>query len=191
MTNRSFVAPLRRAGAVTAVTTALGVLAPLVLAGAAGAQEATVPDAHGDMHGHGADIHRVRVVNEKAVRVEVAHKDLVRSYKSGAGIKVYLDTDRDQAGPEYVFMGGIFEGADYALQIAEDWKATGVVPLQKPYVMKLDYAHDVTRIRFSQEALGHPDEVRVTVRTGGDVDGEQVTDWLRGVRHFTRWVARG
>lgn len=191
MTNRSFVAPLRRAGAVTAAATALGVLAPLALAGAASAQQATVRDAHGDMHGHGADIHRVRVVNEKAVRILVDHDDLVRSYKSNAGIKIYLDTDRDQAGPEFVFMGGIFEGADYALQTAEDWKATGVVPLQKPYRMKLDYAHDVTRIRISQLALDHPDEVRVTVRTGGELDGDQVTDWLRGVRHFTRWVARG
>ena len=187
MTNRSFVAPL----AALAALGALGLAATVALAGAAGAEEATVKDAHGDMHGHGADVHTVRVVDEKAVRVVVSHDDLVRSYKSGASIKIYLDTDRDQAGPEFVFMGGIFEGADYALQTAEDWKATGVVPLQKPYVMKLDYAHDVTRIRMSQEALGHPDEVRVTVRTGGEVDGDQVTDWLHGVRHFTRWVPRG
>ncbi|HET8717176.1 MAG TPA: hypothetical protein VFM50_05440 [Nocardioidaceae bacterium] len=175
-------------GALLTAAIAPGASAVASTTSAAPAASRTAHDARGDMHGHGADIHSVRVVNEKAVRVVVHHQDLVRSYTSNAGIKVYLDTDRDARGPEYVFMGGIFEGADYALQTAEHWKATGVVPLQDRYRMRLDYRDEITRIRLSRKALGHPDAVRVTVRTGGDLDGRRVTDWLHGVRHFTRWV---
>ncbi|HET6626067.1 MAG TPA: hypothetical protein VFG63_06725 [Nocardioidaceae bacterium] len=168
-------------------------LGSVALSGAATAQTSTFRDAHGDMAGHGADIHNVRVVNAKAVRVRVQHADLVRSYKSGSSIKVYLDTDRGERGPEFVFVGGTFRGADYALQRVENWKVENpsAVPLQSSYLMRLDYADDVARIRFSRAALGNPDEVRVAVKTGGDLDGRQVVDWLHGRRDFTRWVARG
>lgn len=181
--------PLARpVGAAAAAALLLGAVAT---AGTATADTAGFRDARGDMAGHGADIHRVKVVNEKAVRISVRHADLVRSYESGAGIKVYLDTDRTSPGPEFVFMGGIFEGADYALQDAEGWTATGVVPLQRPYIMRLSYAKDVTRIRLSRKALGFPQEVRVTVKTGGELDGHQVTDWWKGTRALTPWVERG
>lgn len=190
MNERNLAARVRRAGRVAAVSAIT--LGSLALAGAANAETATVKDAHGDMQGHGADIHKVRVVNEKAVRVVVHHKNLVRSFESGASIKMYVDTDRDRKGPEYLFTGALFEGGDYALMKAEDWKGVGVIPLQTPYIMKLDYADDITRIRFSQKALGRPDEVRVTVKVGGELDnGDHATDWLKGTRKFTRWVARG
>lgn len=186
MNNSIFTGTTAKAAAVAAIT-----LGSLAATGVASAETAGFKDAHGDMAGHGADIYKVQVVNEKAVRVRVQHDNLVRSFKSGSSIKMFIDTDRSRKGPEFVFMGGIFEGADYALLKAEGWKAKGVVPLQKPYIMKLDYADDVTRIRFSRAALGNPDEVRVTVKTGGELDGEQVTDWLNDVREFTPWVARG
>ena len=163
----------------------------LAVSGTAAAETATFRDARGDMAGHGADIYRVKVVNDEAVRVQVTHDDLVRSYRSGAGVKMYLDTDRDRRGPEFVFLGGIYEGADYALQKAEGWKAVGAEPLRRKYVMRLDYEEDVTRIRFSRRALDFPEAVRVSVRTGGELGGRQVSDWLHGKRDFTRWVARG
>lgn len=174
-----------RLGAVAAAT-----LGSLVLAGTAAAESTTFHDAHGDMSGHGADIYKVRVVNQKVVRLRVQHDDLVRSYKSGAGVKVFLDTDRAERGPEFVFTGGLFEGTDYALHATKGWKLTGN-PVTKPHVMRLRYAKDITRITFSRASLGRPDEVRVAVKTGGDLDGQQVVDWLDGHRELTPWVARG
>ena len=58
----------------------------------------------------GADIHKVRVTNgEKQLRINVVHRDLVRSWRSGSSVAVYIDTDRDRTGPEYAFVGGTFE----------------------------------------------------------------------------------
>ena len=144
----------------SAASAAAVIIAALAIAGPAAADTAGLKDTRGDMAGHGADIHRVKVVNEKAVRITVRHADLVRSYESGAGIKVYIDTDR-------------------------------TAPLQRPYVMKLSYGKDVTRIRLSRKALDFPQDVRVTVKTGGELDGHQVTDWLKGTREFTPWVQHG
>ncbi|MGH3363552.1 MAG: hypothetical protein ACRDOW_02395 [Nocardioidaceae bacterium] len=170
-----------------------------VLAGAASAETRVFKDERGDM-AHGADIHRVRVVNDKQVRVNVVHRDLRRSYKSGSSITVFIDTDRQRKGPEFVFLGGTFEGSDYALLKAKGWKRSGdqQVPLHGgSYIMKVDYAEDVARIRFDRAVLGNPKAVRVEVKTGGEhvPQGEEPAttekDWLGQPRDFTRWVKRG
>ncbi|MGE5719238.1 MAG: hypothetical protein ACM3XQ_05130, partial [Nocardioidaceae bacterium] len=98
-----------------------------VLAGAASAETRVFKDERGDI-AHGADIHRVRVVNDKQVRVNVVHRDLRRSYKSGSSITVFIDTDRQRKGPEFVFLGGTFEGSDYELLKAKGWKRAGDQP---------------------------------------------------------------
>ena len=170
-----------------------------VLAGAASAETRVFKDERGDI-AHGADIHRVRVVNDKQVRVNVVHRDLRRSYKSGSSITGFIDTDRQRKGPEFVFLGGTFEGSDYALLKAKGWKRAGdqQVPLHGgSYIMKVDYAEDVARIRFDRAVLGNPKAVRVEVKTGGEhvPQGEEPAttekDWLGQPRDFTRWVKRG
>lgn len=183
---RALLIHVGRIAAVSAVA-----LAPLGLVSPASAESAGFKDAAGDMLGHGADILRVRVANDKMVRVRIKHDNLVRSFKSGSSGTVYVDTDRSRVGPEFAFVAGLYEGADYSLQRVRKWDVVESLPLGGRYEMSLDYARDLTHIKFGRRALGSPDAVRVAVKTGGDLDNHTVEDWLRGSRKFTSWVARG
>lgn len=169
------------------------------LAGPAAAETAVFKDAAGDLD-HGADIRRVRVVNEEQVRVRVVHDDLVRSYESGSSIAVFLDTDRKRKGAEFVFLGGTFEGSDYALLPAKGWRRASdrqVPPHGGSYMMNLDYAKDAAVLTFDRAVLGMPKAVRVEVKTGGELvpEGDEPAttgrDWLGEPREFTPWVKRG
>ena len=153
-------------------------------------------DARGDLSG-GADIRRVRVANgEDFVRVKVKHDDLRRSYRSGSSLGVFLDTDRERNGAEYVFLGGTFAGTDYALLKADGWKAASrrAVPLRCGYRMRLDFAQDTAIVTMDRGCLANPGAVRVEVRTGHDMGpdgGGTARDWLGAKRDFTPWVKRG
>jgi len=164
----------------------------LVTAGSAAAATSTFQDARGDM-AHGADIHSIKVVNEKNVRVVLQVADLVPSYKSGAGVTVYFDTDPSDAGPEFAFLGGMFEGTDYGLVRTEGWNVGDNPRVVRDFhIMKLDYENDVARFRMSRAALGHPGKVRVAIKTSGEQnDGDIVHDWIEERRDFTSWVKRG
>ena len=179
-------------------------VAALGLAGMAGPALAASDgfrDARGDMS-QGADIHKVRVTNgEKQLRINVVHRDLVRSWRSGSSVAVYIDTDRTRTGPEYAFVGGTFEGADYALVRADGFamKNSRQVPLNGgSYRMTLDYVDDVARISIDQVVLKNPSKVRVEVKTGAELlpegstgEGNNEVDWLGTPEAFTPWVARG
>ncbi len=179
---------------------AVSALSITALAGTALAETAAFTDAHGDMS-QGADIRKVRVINgEEQLKINVVHRDLVRSFRSGSSISVFIDTDRARTGPEYVFTGGTFEGSDYALLPADGFKAKGnrQVPLHGgTYIMKLDYVKDVARISIDQVVLNDPADVRVEVKTGAELLPEGSTtstnevDWLNTPRRFTPWVAKG
>lgn len=180
-----------------AAVAGLSVLGAMAAAAPAAAATAVFTDARGDMP-HGADIQRVRVVNDGEVRVKVVHRNLVRSYKSGSSLSVFFDTDRRRTGPEFVLQGGTYEGSDYALLKADGWKAAGgqSMPLRCDYSMRLDYARDVAVVRVARPCLGNPGAIRVEVKTGGEIarPGEQpttVVDWLGSPRRFTPWVERG
>ena len=117
----TFSTAARRVAGVAAVS-ALSITA---FAGTALAETSVFKDAHGDMS-QGADIRKVRVINgEERLKINVVHRDLVRSFRSGSSISVFIDTDPARTGPEYVFTGGTFEGADYALLPADGFKANG------------------------------------------------------------------
>jgi hypothetical protein len=188
---------VRRVAAVAAVSA----LSIPVLAGSALAETAAFSDARGDMS-QGADIQKVRVANgDNKVRINVVHRDLVKSFRSGSSIAVYIDTDRTRSGPEYVFQGATFEGGDYALLPAKGFKADGnrQVPLHGgSYIMRLDYTEDVARIAIDRAVLENPGKVRVEVKTGAELlpegstsPGENEVDWLGTPESFTPWVARG
>lgn len=172
---------------------AVALVSSAVLAGPAAADTVAFDDARGDMLGHGADIWRVRAVNDDHVRVRVKHDDLVRSWRSGSSIAVYLDTDRQRRGPEFVLQGATYEGADYALLRADGWKpASGqTAPMRCGYGMTLDYVRDTATVEIDRACLRNPGRIRVAVKTGGDLDNHSVVDWLGGLRHWTPWVARG
>ncbi len=172
---------------------AVAAVLSLSAAAPAAADTAAFRDQRGDM-GYGADIHRVRVVNDDVLRVRVTHQNLVRSYESGSSISVFLDTDRQRKGPELVFVGGTFEGADYALLRADGWKQAGRRAVDCGYAMQLDYAEDTATIRLDRDCLEGAGAVRVEVLTGNDltVDGSGTArDWLGERREFSEWVPRG
>jgi hypothetical protein len=145
---------------------------------------------------HGSDLRAVRVKNgDHNVVVVTNHNNLGRDPKTGSAGAVYVDTDRSDKGPEFVFVGGYFEGTDYQLLRTEgfghkNWGA----PVDGSYEMTVDYAKERVRMRMSRQALGDPDDVRVAVRVSGTrTDGTStgLVDWLREPRSFTEWVAKG
>lgn len=184
---------MNKLGSALSATLATAVSAAvLTTAGSASAATSTFQDARGDMQ-HGADIYNAKVVNERNVRVVLQVADLVPTYKSGAGAKLYLDTDSTDPGPEFAFLGGMFEGTDYALVRTEGWDVPDNPRVVRDFhIMTLDYDNDVARFRMSRAALDRPDKVRIAIRTSGEQnDGDVVHDWLQGRRDFTSWLRRG
>jgi len=150
-------------------------------------------DDPADVH-HGVDLRAVHLKNgDKNLRITLTHTNLRRSPSTGAGGAVYVDTDPADKGPELVFVGGFFEGTDYALLHTDGFgvKKWGRA-VRAPYEMTLDYKKDETHMRVSRKALGGADEVRVAVGVSGQrTDGTAVVDWLGKPRWFTPWVAQG
>jgi hypothetical protein len=174
------------AAAIAGIAAAAAMLAPTP----ASAEVRTFQDAKGDV-AHGVDVWSVKVTNRKLVRVDIQHDNLVRSFRSGASAAVFLDTDRDRPGPEFVLGSGLFHGTDYQLSKARRWKAVGA-PLTCNHALSLDYAADVTHLRFGRKCLGNPEDVRVAVKAAGERrNGDIVVDWLGGRRQLTAWVGRG
>ena len=176
-----------------ATTAALSVAAlTLALSAPAGAASIGVADPK-DSH-HGSDLRSVQVVNgDHNVRVVTTHTNLRRDPATGSAGAVYLDTDPQDRGPEFVMVGGYFEGTDYQLLHTEgfghrNWGR----PVSGSYEMRVDYDKDLVRMRMSRAALGRPGKVRASVKVSGlHTDGTSVVDWLGDPRSFTRWVSRG
>jgi hypothetical protein len=145
---------------------------------------------------HGSDLRAVQVRNgEHRLVITTHHDNLVRAPKSGSGGAVYIDTDSGDKGPEYVFVGGYFEGTDYALLHTEGFghKKWGK-PVDGAYTMRVHYAKDTVRMKMSREAIGNADKVRIAVRVSGTrTDGTThgLIDWLGKPRSFTPWIAKG
>lgn len=175
-----------------ALTLAATSAATLALAAPAMAASLTVTDPE-DIS-HGVDLRKVKVANgDETLRVTLTHINLRKSFRTGAGGSVYLDTDPADKGPEYVFAGGFFEGTDYLLSETEGFgpdkwgKAVSC-----DYRMRLDYVEEKTRMRMAQDCLGDVDQVRVAVKVAGQrTDGTTLVDWLGEPRQFTAWVPRG
>lgn len=143
--------------------------------------------------GHGVDLRSVVVDHgSEDVVVTTTHTDLRPSFRTGSAGAVYLDTDPSDRGPEYVFVGGYFDGTDYQLVHADGFghRHWGE-PVEGSYRMRLDYTLDRVRMRISREAIGTPDQVRASVRVSGTRrDGSGYVDWLGEPRSWTEWVAQ-
>ena len=143
--------------------------------------------------GHGVDLRSVEVEHKAAnIVVTTTHTDLRPSYRTGSSGSVFLDTDPDDRGPEYLFSGGFFLGTDYNLLEVEGFSDSSPEPVEGSYRMRVDYDAEQVRFRISREALGSPEAVRVAVRVAGTrADGSTTpTDWLGTPRSFTDWVAQ-
>jgi hypothetical protein len=175
--------------ALAAAALALGLAAP------AGAASIGIRDANDSPHG--SDLRSVVIRNtDTRVVVKTTHDNLRRHWSSGSAGSVYIDTDRTDKGPEYVFAGAYFQGSDYQLLRTEGFghENWGRRVRSGPYGMKIDYDKEQVRMRMSRAALGRPGDVRVAVRVAGtrsDGTSKGLVDWLGSRREFTPWVARG
>jgi hypothetical protein len=178
---RTAAAVATLAAAVTALT--------LTPAGAYAAS-ATFVDRTGDIR-PGVDIRSVAVHNgPETVKVVLTHKNLVRHPRGGAGGTIWIDVDPEDAGPEYAFVAGLFEGTDYTLLSVEGWSLRrNTERLDCDYSMRLNYAEDKSVVRMARGCYGNQDRLRFEVRTSGRrADGSEATDWLGRMHQFTRWV---
>ena len=180
----------------TIVSTAALSAAALTLgiAGPANAASIGVKDPQDTFHG--SDLRAVQLKNgDNHVVVVTNHTNLRRDPKTGSSGAVYVDTDRSDKGPEFVFVGGYFEGTDYQLLHTEGFgRKNWGAPADGTYEMTIDYAKDRVRMRMSRETLGNPGKVRVAVRVSGtrtDGTSRGLVDWLGEPRSFTQWVAKG
>lgn len=142
--------------------------------------------------GHGVDLRSVEVAHGgRNVVVTTTHTDLVEDYRSGSSGAVFLDTDPDDPGPEYVLAGGYFVGTDYMLLTTDGFgRGSWGEPVEGSYRMTVDHDADQVRMRIARSAIGSPDEVRVAVRVAGTrPDGSSTRrDWMGAPRSFTDWV---
>jgi hypothetical protein len=161
--------------------------------------------AHAELYGiddpqdtfHGSDILALQIRNgQENLNVTTFHSNLRRDPATGSGGTVYVDTERNDAGPEYVFVGGFTRGTDYQLLETEGFGARrwGDPVENGDYVMRVRYGKDRVQVRMSRAALGNPGAVRVSAtasgtRTDGTSDG--LVDWVGKRRSFTPWIARG
>jgi len=165
----------------------------------------TAGTAHAERYGlddpqdtyHGSDLLAVDIRNGNDNLVVVTtHEGLHRDPKTGSGGAVFISTDPENLGPEYVFVGGFTDGTDYQLIHTEGFAVSkwGEPVEHGDYQMKVDYQHDKVRFVVSRAAIGNADEVRIAVRVGGtrtDGTSHGLTDWLSAPRAFTPWIAKG
>ncbi|MCB0893783.1 MAG: hypothetical protein H6529_07000 [Nocardioides sp.] len=167
----------------------------LVSAGAAHAELYGIDDPEDTFHG--SDIRALSVRNgQENVTVTTVHDNLVRRAASGSAETVFVDTDRHDRGPEFVFVAGLYEGTDYLLRATDgfDRSSWGEPVENGDYVLRVRYRKDVARVVMSRAALGNPDEVRVAVRASGtrtDGTSHGLLDWVGERRSFTPWLSRG
>lgn len=146
---------------------------------------------------HGSDLRAVEIRNgNENLVVVTTHENLRRDSRTGSAGAVFISTDSENPGPEYVFVGGFTEGTDYQLVRTEGFavRKWGKRVAQGDHEMKIDYRRDKVRFVMSRAAIGHADEVRIAVRVGGtrtDGTGDGLTDWLSAPRAFTPWIAKG
>lgn len=181
---------MRTAIAAVALTAAA---LPLLAAAPASAEQFGIDDPSESTHG--SDLLALQVRNDaENVDVTTMHADLRRAPATGSAGTIYVDTDRDDRGPEYVFVGGFYAGTDYQLLETEGFgRAAWGDPVENgDYIMRVSYDKDRVRIRMSRAALGNPGDVRVAVRISGTrAGGGSVVDWAGKPRSFTPWIAQG
>lgn len=168
-----------------ATVLAVGLLAPP-------ASAATSVTVDGDDSDALVDLQRVRLTHaSKQVRVRLVHDNLVRQpTRAGQWVTVFIDTDPDNAGPEYRFSSGLNSGTDYVLDRVGRWQGRGK-RLTCNHRFDIDWPGDVAVLKIGRKCLGSPKTVAVAVKAEEFTDDEEYVDWLTGPRRFTAPVARG
>ena len=176
-----------------AAATLAAALLPIALAGPANAERYGVDDPEDTFHG--SDVLSLSVRNAgDSIDITTTHLGLRRDPRTGSAGVVYLDTDPDDRGPEYVFVGGFYAGTDYTLRKTEGFgrRQWGNPLHHADYLMKVNYQKETVRIRIHRPGVGNPDEVRVAVRVSGtrtDGTSHGLVDWVGKKNGFTPWIA--
>ena len=179
---------------IAAATLAAAAL-PIVLAGPANAERYGIDDPEDTFHG--SDVLSLSVRNAgDSIDITTQHLGLRRDPRTGSAGVVYLDTDRRDRGPEYVFVGGFYAGTDYSLRKTEGFgrQQWGNPLHHADYLMKVDYREDTVRFRIHRPGVGNPDAVRVAVRVSGtrtDGTSHGLVDWVGRKNGFTPWIDHG
>lgn len=177
--------------AATGVVTAALATTLAAIAGPAQAERYRVDDAAETTNDSNIEDLLVRNANG-FLRVVVKHTDVRPD--GGVHGTTYIDTDRSDPGPEYVFVAGYFDGADIELIETEGWppRTWGDTAMSGFSSMQLRYAKDVVILEFSRAAVGNPGRVRITTHSSETIDGTEVGDWVGAFREWgTPWIDRG
>ena len=170
--------------------TAVATVALLGLAGAPANAEYYSIDDPADARASLTDIHGLHAMHgANNLLVKVRFNELMRS--SAAGVSIFVDTDRDVPGPEYVLSSGLGDGTDYVLSKAEAWRGSDT-RVNCDYVAQPKWGKDVFRALISRDCLDAPASVRVSVKMVDEADGtEPVVDWAPKRRRWSLPIASG
>jgi fructose-specific component phosphotransferase system IIB-like protein len=125
----------------------------------------SLTDIYGIEANHGSD----------TLRVKVYFNELMRS--SAAGVSIFIDTDRELKGPEYVLSSGLGDGTDYVLTEADAWQGSDT-RVKCDYAARPRWGKDVFRAVISRDCLDDATSVRVSVKMVDQADGSHpVVDW--------------
>ena len=136
------------------------------------------------------DIHAVEANHgTENLLVKVRFRELMRS--SAAGVSIFIDADRDQAGPEYVLSSGLGDGTDYALTEAEAWRGTDD-RVDCDYSARPRWGKDVFRVVVSRDCFDRVPSVRVAVKMVDPTNGsDTVVDWVPKRHRWSLPIASG
>lgn len=140
---------------------------------------ASLTDIYGIEANHGAE----------NLRVKVYFNELMRS--SAAGVSVFIDTDRDRKGPEYVLSSGLGDGTDYVLTEARAWQGSDN-RVSCDYAARPRWGKDVFRAVISRDCFDGASSVRVSVKMVDQADGSHpVVDWAPKRHRWSLPIASG
>jgi hypothetical protein len=136
------------------------------------------------------DVWSVKVDNASWDRGKVVVAVQQDQLLNGDELRVYLDTRRRNAGPEYLLSA--MWRSEYAIRRVPGWNwRKGDVISWRCANPSGNQRTDRWRVAFSRRCLGFPGQVRISVRIGAFVPGEgKVFDWAPGWRRLTPWVRR-
>jgi len=172
------------------VAAAAAALTSTLVAAPADAQVTRVDDG-ADATASLTDIRVVRVQHsDKRLIARVNFPDLRK--RSSASMIFYIDSNDARRGPEYALGTPLFSGGDYALWRMRNWRFVGGQPVDCRYGMTYKWRRDFVEFNARRGCFNKPAELRLGLKMRDDADASHpVTDWLKGRRKFTRWLASG
>ncbi|RYB91884.1 hypothetical protein EUA93_17310 [Nocardioides oleivorans] len=173
----------------TALAVGTGLALAALVAGPAHAEFYRIDDP-ADATASLTDITGLEANHGKAnLLVKVRFQELMRT--SAAGISVFIDTDPDARGAEYVLSSGLGDGTDYVLTEARGWRAVDE-RVSCDYDAKPKWGNDVFRAVISRDCFDDASSIRISVKMGDMADGSHpVVDWAPKRHRWSLPIASG